>query len=234
MKLGNYKGLHVRQASLDVRESEIDNVFARVQRMNAVIVHVDDGDNIRKILESQPIDDDFALDFSEYDTIGEWREAVRAELEQQRSISAEEKMQRELLSMIIADSDIPVESDLAEEIRQILYDELLMDLEENGISLEMYLNRTGTTEDQVWESKMDEALFAIRSESVLRAIAEREGLTVLPNEVADEIVAMAAEEDEDPAELADELDDEDLDAVWDELLMGKAMGFVMDHAVIEN
>ncbi len=234
MRLGNYTGLHVQKPDLTIREEDIDNILARMQRRNAVIIHIDDGDNIRKILESQPIDDDFARDFSEFDTLSELREGIREDLAERRLISADERIQRELLAQIISDSDIPVDKEAVQEISDALYDNLLDDLDESGISMKDYLKRRNMTEKQFEKEKDEEAVLALKSETVLRAIAEREGLSVLPNEVADEIRAMAEEDGVDPAVYAEEFDDEFLADVEDELLMGKAMDFVVDHAIFDE
>ncbi len=234
MRLGKYIGLQVHQPDLTVREEEIDNVLLREQRRNAVIVHIDEGENIRKILESQPIDDDFALDFSDFDSLEEWRGFIREILEERRRISAEEKVERELLDQIIADSDIPVDEEDVRELAEALYLDILDDLSESGVSLETYLKRRRMTAEALQEEQKEEALLALQSEAVLRTVAEREGITVLPNEVADEVRAMAEEDGEDPAEYADSFEDEELMLIQDDLLLGKAMDFLMEKAVWEE
>ncbi len=231
MKLGNYKGLRVRLPDLTVREEEIDKVLKRVQRRNAVIVHIDEGPDIRKETELQPIDDDFARDFSEYDTLAQWREDIREQLEEQHQISAEEKTCRKLLSLIIADSDISVNRKVVDDVTDVLYEEFLDSLEEHGISLANYIKRTGMTEEKIRKSRQKEAVFAVQSETVLRAIAKREHLEVVPEELAGELTLLAEEEEEDPAVFAAGIDDEDLAALSDQLLMDKAMDYVYDHAV---
>ncbi len=234
MKLGNYTGLHVRRPDAAVREEDIDRVLQREQRRNAVIVHTDDGQEIRKTRELQPIDDDFALDFSDCDTLNEWRGVIREMLTERRRISAEEKMQRELLAMIIADSRIPVDRSLVQDVASALCEDLLDSLETHGVSLETYLARTGMTEKSLRKSQEEDALLAIRSEMVLREVADREHLSVSPRELADELTAMAEEEGEDPAVYAEWFDDEEMESVSDELLLEKAMDFIIQHAVIED
>ncbi len=233
MRLGKYKGLHVRQPDLTVQEEEIDNVLKRMQRRNAVIVHIDNGENIRRILENQPIDDDFARDFSDCDTLDELRNVIREELEERRYISSEEKIQRELLAAVIADSDISVDSDTIQDVADTLYDELLDDLYANGITPESYLKRRNMTEVQLLKEQEDEAELALKSEAVLRAIADREKIAVLPDELADELRLMAEEDGEDPASYIDSFDDKELAEIQDEMLLEKAMDFIIEHAVFE-
>ncbi len=234
MKLGTYKGLHIRQPDLTVREEEIDNVLKREQRRNAVIIHTEEDDQVRKILVSQPIDDDFALDFSEFDSLTEWRAAIREALEEQRYISSEERIERELLARIISHSDIPIEREVLYDVADALYEDLLDGLEESGISLAHYLKRRGITEEELEEEQETEALFALQSEEVLCAIAEREGLTVLPNELADELRLMAEEDEEDPVTYADSFDDEELAEIEQEMLMEKAMDVILENTIFDE
>lgn len=231
MTLGDYKSLPVTQPDLTVREEEIDNVLKREQRRHAVVVHTDDGKQILKDLEMQPLDDEFARDFSDCDTLDEWRGVIREQLEERRRVSANERVCRELLTQIIANSDVPVDQEALREISAILYEEFLDDLEASAISLETWCSRSRMTEEDLYRSKEEEALFALQSEMVLREIAGREHLSVSPVELADELTAIAEEDGEDPAEFAGMLDDEDLAALSDDLLLEKAMDFVLDHAV---
>ncbi len=231
MTLGDYKSLPVTQPDLTVREEEIDNVLTREQRRHAVVVHTDDGKHILKDLEMQPLDDEFARDFSDCDTMDEWRGVIREQLEARREASANERICRELLAQIIANSDVPVDPDALQEISSILYEEFLDGLEASAVSLETWCSRSRMTEEDLYRSKEEEARFALQSEAVLREIAEREHLSVSPVELADELTAIAEEDDEDPAEFIDMLDDEDLAAISDDILLEKAMNFVLNHAV---
>lgn len=182
-----------------------------------------------RIPEYQKIDDDFARDFSEYDTLSDWKNAIREELAQRHEISATQKLTRELLDQIISRSDIPIDEDLKQELADELYEDFLWDLEENGMTLEKYCRRTGKNKKQIRAGKEAEAVQMIRQQSVLHAIADREHLTVTDEELAEEIAAMAAEEGEDPERFADMLGDEELDAIADQLRMDRAMELVMEH-----
>ena len=74
-------------------------------------------------MDYQPIDDEFAKDFSEYKTLNEWKDEILANLRARRKTSVEEKFAREVMAKIIADSDLPIDDDLKEEMTQIYYDD---------------------------------------------------------------------------------------------------------------
>ncbi|MCD8152786.1 MAG: hypothetical protein LUD71_06950 [Clostridiales bacterium] len=229
MKLGKYKGLHVQQPDLTVQDSEVEKVLLRNQRRNAVVIHGEDG---KKTVSFQPLDDDFARDFSEHETLDQWRAEIREELVERRQLSAEERMSRSLLDQIIADSRIPVDRRLKQDVFAELYEDFLFDLEEKGMTLETWCKRSGRTEKQLRSRKMDEAVRLIRSESVLHAILAAEGITVSDAEMTEELRLLAEEEDMDCAAFIEQLGEEELDCIRDQLGLDKAMQFVIDHAVI--
>lgn len=202
----------------------IDNLSGRVGiykvRLNAL-----------RIPEYQAIDDEFARDFSEHDTLSDWKAEIRTNLEERRRVSAEEKMNRELLDQIIANSKIPIDRRLKNDVFDSLYEDFLFDLEDQGISPEVYCKRSGLTEKQVREQLMDETLRVIQSESVLHAIIEKENLTVSDDEIKDTVTAIAEEEGEDYETFTEMIGEEEMDCIIDQLGLEKAMQFVVDQAV---
>ncbi len=180
--------------------------------------------------EYQPIDDDFARDFSHHESLAAWQEEIRRELEERREISAREKLCRELLNQIIADSRIPVDRGLLQDVYDSLYEDFLFSLEENGMTFEEYLKSANLTKQELRAEKKKEARQLIESEAVLHAIAQREGLRVDEEELAAELALIASEEGEEPEVFVTMLDEEELEAVADQLLMNKALELVLAQA----
>ncbi|MCD8365063.1 MAG: trigger factor [Clostridiales bacterium] len=187
--------------------------------------------NALRLPEYQALDDDFARDFSEFDTLKEWRSAIREELAERRQISANEKINRELLDQIIADSRIPIDRSLKNDVFESLYEDFLDELEENGMSLETYCRRSRQTPKQIRSRKMEEAVRVIQSESVLHAIIDKEHLMISAEEIYEEMTALAEEEGVDYDTFTQMLDAEGMDTILDQLGLEKAMQFVVEHAV---
>ena len=70
-----------------------------------------------RLMDYQPIDDEFAKDFSEYTTLNEGENEIFSHLQARRKTSVQEKLTREVMAKIIADSDIPIDDDMKERIR---------------------------------------------------------------------------------------------------------------------
>ena len=187
-----------------------------------------------RLMDYQPIDDEFAKDFSEYTTLDEWENEIFSRLQARRKTSVQEKLTREVMAKIIADSDIPIDDDMKEEITQIYYDEFLDELEMNQIPLELYCKRSGHTEDEIYADKEQEAIEAIQAQSVLHAVAAAEHIRITPEELAEELQAIALEEQEDPEEFVDSLEEEDVESIADQLTMDKTMAFILDSVIFDK
>lgn len=187
-----------------------------------------------RLMDYQPIDDEFAKDFSEYTTLNEWENEIFSHLQARRKTSVQEKLTREVMAKIIADSDIPIDDDMKEEITQIYYDDFLDELEMNQIPLELYCKRSGHTEDEIYADKEQEAIKTIQAQSVLHAVAAAEKISITQEELAEELRAIAIEEDEDPEEFVETLEEEDVENIADQLTMDKTMAFILDSVVYDN
>lgn len=187
-----------------------------------------------RLMDYQPIDDEFAKDFSEYTTLNAWENEIFSHLQARRKTSVQEKLTREVMAKIIADSDIPIDDDMKEEITQIYYDDFLDELEMNQIPLELYCKRSGHTEDEIYADKEQEAIKTIQAQSVLHAVAAAEKISITQEELNTELQNIAQEEEEDPEEFMATLEEEDVENIADQLTMDKTMAFILDSVVWDD
>lgn len=187
-----------------------------------------------RLMDYQPIDDEFAKDFSEYTTLNEWENEIFSHLQARRKTSIQEKLTREVMAKIIADSDIPIDDDMKEEITQIYYDDFLDELEMNQIPLELYCKRSGHTEDEIYADKEQEAIKTIQAQSVLHAVAAAEKISITQEELNTELQNIAQEEEEDPEEFMATLEEEDVENIADQLTMDKTMAFILDSVIYDR
>lgn len=192
---------------------------------------------IKKIgtLELQPFDDDFARDFSEYQTLHEWEDAIRQELLDDRRQKAREETEKELLAQIIASSDIPVDGSLLQAVSKEMFDEFLYNIRAYHMELDEYCKRTGQSQEQIHQKYDTEARTVIQDQIVLHLIAEQEQLAVTEDELQHELSEIVKDEEWEP-DADDEdsidafrrsLDPEELESIKDDIIMDKAMDFVV-------
>lgn len=168
----------------------------------------------------QPMDDSFARDFSSYDTLREWEEAIRDELQSYKDDKIYDQICRALIRIIASRSELSVDPELRDAIADELYQDFLYRIRSSHLELPDYLKRTGQTEEGLEKKYREKAEESIRSQLILHEVARLEGLTV---------------SEEEAAEFLDEdTDDEDAEAIRDELLMDKAMDLLVRLAEIES
>lgn len=184
------------------------------------------------IQELPALDDDFALDFSEFDTIDALKESLKETLEEQKEEKENERIQETLLGKIIADSRFSLNDTIVAEIEEELLAEFEEDIQAHGMSMEQFFQRTGQTPETLQAKYHEKACRQLSETTVLHAIAEQEKLTFSDDELEDAVYDMAEYYETDPLEFLQELDPQELNGLKLELLCQKAMEFVLEHAVL--
>lgn len=186
-----------------------------------------------RILELQPLDDEFAKDFSSYDTLAEWKAAIHDTLIEQGEENAYEQLSKNILTRVIENSEIPIDEELKLAIAQDLYEEFAETLEAYHVSVDVYCQRTRTTKEQLYQKYEAEALRSLQEQSVLHAVAAVENLTVSKEELMQELSEIAAEEEEDLNLFLESLGEEEIESIKDQIRMNQALRIIMEHAVIQ-
>ena len=181
--------------------------------------------------EIPEFDDDFALDFSTFETAAELKDSLMVSLQAKKEANEEERIQEELLTQIIEDSVIPMEETLLEELAGEYFAEKEEELELQGMSMETYLKATHQTIEDIEYQCRKKARRSFEQTSVLQAIAIAEGIEVEVEELQDVIYAAAFYEEMDPMELLGAMDEEEVTGMKLQILCDKAMALVRENAV---
>lgn len=180
--------------------------------------------------EIPDFDDAFAKDFSSFSSAEELRDSFCTNLIAKKEAAEEKRIQEELLSMVIADAEIPLPKDVLEELAEEIFAEKEEDLIEQGLSGEEFLKRSHQTLDGWMESCSEQARRRYQETAVLHAIAQAEGLTVSEEEMEEVICEMAFYEGMDAFEFAAQLDEDTLTGIELQILCDGAMEIVRTHA----
>ena len=216
MRPEDYIGLHAVRRSVEVTDAEVEQVLKNEQRINSVILQRD-GKRIRVL---QKLDDDFARDFSIYDTLDDWKDAIADELYDQREEEAEEELVEDLLCQIAKRAQICPDEELCRGLYEEMLQEQMAHIASLHLDLEEYAEKTGRSPEDILNGLKEDAAFSVCAQTILHQIAHDQKLTV-----SEEEVGAYLEGNEDAFER---------DAIRDELLMDAAMDFVLAHAVIEE
>ncbi len=147
--------------------------------------------------ELPELDDEFAKDISEFDTLEEYKASVKANLEEnfkrREKIELENKIIDEVVAM--AEFEVPeglINSQLETEVGEFDYQ-----LRSQGIDLEQYLSMTGSTIEDIKEQLRPMALKRVTADLVLEAIAKEENIEVSEEDIDKELNRMAKQYNEE-------------------------------------
>jgi len=156
----------------------------------AVVFHVKI--NNIKIRQLPELNDDFFRDISETaETVGQWREEVRAKLQERLTAASEEQVRIDLLNQVLANCEVEIPFFMAEPRIARQYEDLQSKLEEQGIPLEEYLKYLNTDYVSLRKPFRENAERDIKCELILDAIAAAEGIVVEREELEAEVAALA-------------------------------------------
>jgi len=185
----------------------------------------------RKVLPEA--DDEWAREASEFDTIDELRGDLRRRMEISRKIQAHLAVRDKALQAVGAKVAVDIPEPLVQEEMERRLHNLLHRLQEQGASVEQYLEATGISQDQLVADVRLEATKAVKADLALRAVVAAEEIVASDDEVEAEIARLAERTGRKPAQLKKEIErGGGLQAVRSELSRGKALQFLVDHATV--
>ena len=181
--------------------------------------------------ELPELDDEFAQDVSEYETLAEYKDSVKKQLEEQKENEAKRAKEDEALQSIIETSEMDIPDVMVDTQCDTMLDEFAQRISWNGLSMEQYLQFSGTTVDGLREQMRPEALSRIQSSLVLEQIAKEENLEASDEEVDAEIAKMAERYGMQADQLKESMGEAEKNSVKRELKITKAIDLVLEHAV---
>ncbi|HKN50730.1 MAG TPA: trigger factor [Actinomycetota bacterium] len=185
----------------------------------------------RKVLPQAT--DEWVQEASEFDTLEDLRADIRKRMESVRLIQANLAVRDKVLQAVGAKVAVDIPEPLIQEEVERRLHSILHRLEEQGASVDQYLEATGLTQDQLLADVRLEATKAVKADLALRAVVAAEEITASDDEVEAEIARVAERSGRKPAQLRKEIErGQGLQAVRSELSRGKALQFLVDHATV--
>ena len=180
--------------------------------------------------ELPELDDDFAKDVSEFDTLAEYKEHVKTNLVERKENEAKRAKEDAAVDKVIenAQMDIP-EAMLMTQCRQML-DDFSRRMQSQGLSMEQYFQFTGMTADKMMEDMKPQALKRIQTRLVLEKVAEVENIQPTEEEVNEEISKMAEAYKMEADKLKELLGERELEQMKKDMAVQKAVTVIADAA----
>ena len=141
--------------------------------------------------ELPKLDDEFASDVSEFETLAEYKEDLKKQLEEKKAVEAKRAQEDEAIAAIVEASEMEIPEAMIQTQCEDMVNEFAQRLAQSGLTMEQYMQFSGQTVDKLMEQVRPEAETRIRTSLVLEAIVKAEGIEATEEDVNAEIEKMA-------------------------------------------
>lgn len=182
-----------------------------------------------KTKEFPELNDEFASDVSEFETLEEYKESVKKNLEETKENNAKRTKEDEAIKKIIEKSEMEIPDAMIESQVQNMIQEFAQRLAQQGLSFDQYMQFSGMTMDKMKEQVRPEALTRIQSSLVLEQIAKEENFEITEDDVNAEIEKMAKAYGMEADKLKEYVGDDEKESMKRDIAIEKAVQFIMDN-----
>ncbi|GAA0221914.1 trigger factor [Metaclostridioides mangenotii] len=183
-----------------------------------------------KVKELSTLDDEFAKDVSEFDTLDELKKDTRIKLEEEAKVGAENELRSKVVEKVAEGTEVDVPEVMVKTQIDNMLNELHYQLQAQGFGLDQLLSMTGRTIDEMKEERKDEAQKVVKSSLVLEAICDKEEIGATEEELNTELESMATMYNMKLDELKKALRAEDLEDIKNQIKMRKTIDLLVENA----
>ena len=182
-----------------------------------------------KTKELPELNDEFASEVSEFDTLAEYKEDLRKHLEVEKENEAKRTKEDEAIKKIIDKSTMEIPEAMIETQCENMINEFAQRIAQSGLSMEQYMQFSGMTIDGLKEQVRPEAETRIKSSLVLEQIAKEENIEVSEDEINAEVEKMAAQYGMEADKLKEYLGEAEKESIKRDLSVTKAVDLIMEN-----
>ena len=187
---------------------------------------------VKEIKEKElpALDDEFASEVSEFETLAEYKADIRGRLEERKAKAAREAKEAAVIEEIIKDSDMEIPEAMIETQQRQMIDEFAQRIQMQGLTLEQYFQFTGASYDQMIEQVKPQAEKRIQSRLVLEAVAAAEKIEATEEDYEEELKSMAEAYQMEVDKVKELLPEKSVQQIKEDIAVKKAAEFVVDNA----
>ena len=182
-----------------------------------------------KAKELPELNDEFASDVSEFETLEEYKADLKTKLENNKKNSVRKEQEDETIQKIIDKSKMDIPAAMIDTQCDSMVEEFAQRLAQSGLSLEQYMQFSGQTMEQFREQVRPEATSRIQSSLVLEQIAKEENIEVTEDDINAEIERMATMYGMEADKLKEYMGDAEKESMKKELALSKAADLIMEN-----
>ena len=184
-----------------------------------------------KAKEIPEIDDEFASEVSEFDTLEEYKADIKAKIKEQKASEGKTKQEDQVVEQAVKNASYEIPEAMIETQVSQMADEFAQRISSQGLSMEQYFQFTGMTQDKMLEEIRPQAVKRIETRLVLEAVVKAENIEITDEKLDEEITKMAEAYKLEADKLKEFMGEGEKKQMKEDMAIQEAITFLRENAV---
>lgn len=190
--------------------------------------------NSLKAKEMPKIDDEFAKDVSEFDTLEEYKADIKAKLKEEAEKTFETESQNKIVELLVENMEVEVPQCMIDSQTDYTLREIDYNFQGQGFSLQQYIQMTGMSLDDMKAQYADQSLERVKANLAMEAVQKAEKIEVTDEDVDKELEKVAGETEKTLEEVKKTFTGQNLDYIKETVLATKTIDFLKGEIKVET
>ena len=183
-----------------------------------------------KVKELPALDDEFASEVSEFDTLDEYKQDIEKKLQERKEKAAASQNEDRVVAKVVENASMEIPERMIDAQVDNMLQETARRMQSQGLSMDLYMKYTGMTADQMKDQMRPEAVKRIQTRLVLEAVAKAENIETSEEKLDEEIAKMAESYKMEADKLKSYMTDSDKDQMKQDLAVQAAVDLLVSEA----
>ena len=184
-----------------------------------------------KAKELPEIDDEFAAEVSEFDTLDEYKADVKAKIKEEKASEGKRKQEDQVVEQAIKNASYEIPEAMIDTQVMQMADEFAQRMQSQGLTMEQYFQFTGMTAEKMMEELKPQAVKRIETRLVLEAVAKAENIEISDEKLDEEIAKMAEAYKMEADKLKEFMGENEKKQMKEDMAVQEAVSFLVENAV---
>ena len=183
-----------------------------------------------KVKELPALDDEFASEVSEFDTLDEYKQDIEKKLQERKEKAAASQNEDRVVAKVVENASMEIPEKMIDAQVDNMLRETAQRMQSQGLSMDLYMKYTGMTADQMKDQMRPEAVKRIQTRLVLEAVVKAENIETSEQKLDEEIAKMAEAYKMEADKLKSYMTDSDKDQMKQDLAVQAAVDLLVSEA----
>ena len=183
-----------------------------------------------KVKELPALDDEFASEVSEFDTLDEYKQDIEKKLQERKEKAAASQNEDRVVAKVVENASMEIPEKMIDAQVDNMLRETAQRMQSQGLSMDLYMKYTGMTADQMKDQMRPEAVKRIQTRLVLEAVVKAENIQSDDAAVEEQFDKMAEDFKKDKEQIKGMFGEEQMAQIKEDLAVQKAIDFLVAEA----